>query len=95
MHINILYYIINIVCLLDVSATVLAILREMHYKDTLQKPLKNAKYKTLSFKIYILKYVLKYKIQSTEHLAELTTSLLLYLDGDTLHNSQIEHFLHT
>ena len=52
------------------------------------------KYKTLSFKIHVLKYVLKYKIQCTEHLADLTTSLLLYLDGDTLPNSHIEHLLH-
>jgi len=52
------------------------------------------KYKTLSFKIRVLNYVLKYKIQSTEHPADLTTSLVLYLDSDTLHNSHIERFLH-
>ena len=53
------------------------------------------KCKTLSFKIHGLKYVLQYKIQSTENLADLTISLLLFLDGDILHNSRIEHFLHT
>jgi hypothetical protein len=52
------------------------------------------KCKALSFKIRVLNYVLKYKIQSTEHPAVLTTSQLFYLDGDTLHNSHIERFLH-
>jgi len=46
------------------------------------------KCKTLISKIHVLKYVLKYKIQSTEHLADLTTSLLLYLDGDTEQNTE-------
>jgi hypothetical protein len=91
-----LYYVITIAWLLHVTATVLAILRQKYYKEYITKTFETThKYNTLSFKRHVLKYVLKYKIQSTECLADATTSLLLYFDGDKLLNSHIEHLLQT
>jgi hypothetical protein len=52
------------VCLLHVAATLVAILKEVHYKGyitQLFEPLH--KYEIPSFKMCGLKYVLKYKIQ--------------------------------
>jgi len=51
--------IIYIVCLLFVSATLLAILTEvLHYKGNITKKIQQMhKCKTLSFKMYVLKYI--------------------------------------
>jgi hypothetical protein len=59
------YIYIYIVCLLFVSATLQAIITDvLHYKGNLQQKIKQMhKCKTLSFKMYGLKYTLKYKIQ--------------------------------
>jgi len=60
----ILYYIIHIVRLLHVSATLLFIIREMHYggySTNLFEPMQQIK--VLNFKMCGLKYISKYKIQ--------------------------------
>jgi len=57
-------YIIEIVCLLDVSANLVAILREVRYKGYITIFLKPVhKCTILSFKIKDLKYILKYEVQ--------------------------------
>jgi hypothetical protein len=54
------YYIINIVCLLHVSATLLAILRDVHYEGYIAIVIEIMhKCKVPGFKIYGLKHVLK------------------------------------
>jgi hypothetical protein len=54
-----LYYIIYTVCLLHVSATILAILREVNYTEYIAILFEPAhKYKRLSYKMYDLKYTL-------------------------------------
>ena len=64
-----LYYIINTVYLLHVSATLVAILREMHYKDILQKFLNQC----TNIRYYVSVFDF-----SREELADQTTSILLY-----------------
>jgi hypothetical protein len=54
------HYTINIVRLLHVPATLLAIRREVHYKGYIAIVIETLhKYKVPGFKIYVLKYTLK------------------------------------
>jgi hypothetical protein len=80
--------------MLHVSATLSVILREVHYKEYITKLLEPMhKSKTLRFKMYGLMYILKYKIQYTGWLGDLSASILLYLDDETLRNSYIEFII--
>jgi hypothetical protein len=57
-----LSYVINTVCLLYVSAALVAILREVSYKGYIAKTSRtNAYVRIISFKMYVLKYTLKLK----------------------------------
>ena len=64
MRINVQSYIIYTACLLRVSATLVVILRGVHYKRYNTKRFEPMhKYKILSFKMCASKYIIKYKIE--------------------------------
>jgi len=59
-------YFINIASLLHVSATLVAILRGVHYKEYITKLFETThKYTVVSCIIFGFQYILKYKIQIT------------------------------